>query len=729
MTDADRALLERLVLRGVLSVTQALECQEGCPPGGPAEVPVLLDPMVAWEFEVGESVYSTPQLHDFDGDGLLDVWVVSRDRKGRVLSGLDGRLLAEWSTPKRAESSVAVDDLDGDGADEVVFGCDDGTIAAWTPAKGKALWEAHASAQVLGSPLLADLDGDGRRDVVIGSLDGSLYALAGKTGTPLWKADLGAISSTPALLGGDVVVAVNLEGVFRLRGRTGEVAWHHVLAGDQYPSPAIADLDGDGALDVLDVSGDGAVIALRGETGEAIWRAILPGKAMASPAVADMDGDGRPEAIFATIEGVVVAFDARSGAERWRRALQGSTGSSPAVADLDGDGAPEVVFGSYAKRVLCLQGRPAGRAWTIATGKRSVLLPCTGGAIAAMVEDSGRIAGLSLDDGRIAWRSGPFPGKPLGSLVGYAGKEAAMLACPWEGGLLRLIVKGASADGVILPLGEVRRVAAVAGPQGAGRFLVQTADATVLVDATTGAEVWRKAEAQEALVAQGIGDDADGDGAEDILLQRLSRLTLQSQAGRVLWDAPISSITYVALWLPAGASGDALVVHASSEQVVRGLDGHDGHVLWQRELLSRVEGNSLALPDVDGDGWTDVAIPTASLGLLVLSGKDGREIWRDEAIQGARIAGLLSSGGGAPAMLVVSDPDHGVLAGLDLATGRPVRWQRTPKGAEGRLVPGAASILLTHLEGVAWPMSLALCPGEPAWPRFRHDLGNSGSVR
>ncbi|HSD65120.1 MAG TPA: VCBS repeat-containing protein, partial [Vicinamibacteria bacterium] len=110
-----------------------------------------------------------------------------------------------------------------------------------------------------------------------------------------------------------------------------------------YASPAVADLDGDGAAEV--VWGAYDVVALNGSTGSLKWRATSGQRVWPGVAVADLTGDGTLEVIVGRSGDQVTVYD-RFGSVVWtRNPFGGGEVRTLAVADLETDGVLEIVAG------------------------------------------------------------------------------------------------------------------------------------------------------------------------------------------------------------------------------------------------------------------------------------------------------------------------------------------------------------------------------------------------
>jgi len=114
-----------------------------------------------------------------------------------------------------------------------------------------------------------------------------------------------------------------------------------------YSSPAVADLDGDGKPDVI--WGSYEVVALNGADGSLKWSAPSSNRVWPGIAVADLTGNGTLEVIVGRNADQLTVYD-RFGGVVWTRNPFGGGDElrSLAVADLDKDGQLEIITGRAA---------------------------------------------------------------------------------------------------------------------------------------------------------------------------------------------------------------------------------------------------------------------------------------------------------------------------------------------------------------------------------------------
>lgn len=196
----------------------------------------------------------------------------------------------------------------------------------------------------------------------------------------LWTFDLkspsygggafGELGGEPAIVFGTYFNDAHL---YALRAKEGHLLWKFKSEGGPFDaSVALADIDGDGSVEVLAAdSATGGLFCLDGARGKLLWKYKLPHSTDSPPAVADLDGNGHPDVVVGTMafgdhKGRVVALDARTLKVTWTAEIPGHIQSEPALVDLNADGVLDVIVTTWRgdKAVIALNGKDGQKLWS-----------------------------------------------------------------------------------------------------------------------------------------------------------------------------------------------------------------------------------------------------------------------------------------------------------------------------------------------------------------------------
>jgi hypothetical protein len=322
---------------------------------------------------VQTSGYNTPVPVDIDFDGDLDFLMgVLGGAYNPVANTADNFYHWERTGPEAlalrtrrvldgidlgSETAPALGDVDGDGDLDLVLG---NKVDPRTGNSGQLFLFLNEGSRTTPrlrladtlpirgpfhlAPALGDLDGDGDAELLVGTWnhDVLLFRNEGGRGSPRWVQDT-ALTIRPTRVSNAV--------------------------------PALSDIDGDGDLDLFIGEATGEINFFRNEGTARSPRFVVASDRLdeidvgrrSAPSLADVDGDGLVDLVSGREEGGVVVFR-NAGTRTAARfvPLEGlgvalPPASTPVLGDVDGDGALDLLAGTVSGGLVFYRGTRGGR--------------------------------------------------------------------------------------------------------------------------------------------------------------------------------------------------------------------------------------------------------------------------------------------------------------------------------------------------------------------------------
>lgn len=259
---------------------------------------------------------------------------------------------------------------------------------------------------------------------------------------PLWdsrQAVVHAPALAPVADEREFLVALGAQGgrlaIFPLRGTDAGLplpGWPTTPTGRALSTPVLADLDGDGAVEVAVGSDDGKACLLAQDGAmRSGWPHVLGDGPVGAPAVADLDGDGENDIVFCG-EGVHAFRTDGTPLPGWPVLSDHVGFFEPLLADLEGDSRVEVIVATpQGVWVVDRDGEPVA-GWPVTPGRALVpplmIIDADGDSMLDVVA-ADSIGGIW------AWSAG---GSPLADCAGAApassaGRVASLLGFDADG--------------------------------------------------------------------------------------------------------------------------------------------------------------------------------------------------------------------------------------------------------------------------------------------------------
>jgi hypothetical protein len=525
-------------------------------------------------------------LGDLDGDGRLDIVTGSRDRAWDTVSVLLGQGRGSFSAKTDYYAgfqltSLALGDVDGDGSLDIVTTSEDTNAVAVLLGRGDGTFPGrpiYGPGPALSSLALGDLNGDGRLDVVA-------VGTAGPTGSVV-----GAVSVMMGVGDGSFLSRVDYP------------------CGDNPTEVALADVDGDGNLDVVVAnSGRNTASVLRGH-GDGTFAASLefpagadPSATFLRPAVEDLDGDGKLDVVVMPAWFAPKVLLGKGGGQLSAPLDLGLAAVGAAIGvtlgDVTGDGKLDFAVG----------GRDT---FVVYAGRGD--LTFAGGVISAVGAKVSRFGVGDLDGDGVP---------DLALALDRTGSDGSLAVLHGNG-------NGGFGPGIWHPTNTSPTSAALGDLDGDGRLdLVTVGSDSVDISLGSGDGVFAAAveySTGNMPVAVALGD-CDGDGRQDVVTVNQNAGTVSVLrgigAGKLAAKADWATVDDPAGLVLGDLNGDGRldIVTFNSPVVSLGTVGvllgiGDGRFAAGAEHAVGYGPKTAALGDVNGDGIQDLVVANAGYG-------------------------------------------------------------------------------------------------------------------
>ncbi len=308
---------------------------------------------ILWQQDATDQVYGSATFCDITGDGVVDIFIGGRSPHFKALDGRDGKVIWQYEYEKvkndsilqfarfNFNNSVLVPDQNGDGIKDLLTV--NGGNAAAAPNSEKDRYPAvlllfdSKTGKILASDTMPDGKESYMAPVVFAQPGESQHYIIYGSGGETINGHLYIVSLSDFM-------ARKLSNSRVLAAEAG----HGFIA-----PPVLADISGDGKLDIIAISHGSKTVAIDGAGYQTLWERVIPNtESSNSFAVGHFDDDDIPDFFTFVSKGqwpnstgtLQVLMSGKDGKILFTDSI-GCTGfSSPVVYDLNDDGIDEAIL-------------------------------------------------------------------------------------------------------------------------------------------------------------------------------------------------------------------------------------------------------------------------------------------------------------------------------------------------------------------------------------------------
>ena len=242
----------------------------------------------------------------------------------------------------------------------------------------QAGWPLVLGSASSSSGVIIDLENDGSKEIIFGDQAGMIHVMQ-EDGTPVspFPINTGATIGVAVAVGlvdsddNEDIVIGNDAGHVIAYDCNGNTIFDYNAGGNVKSNPIIADVDGNGAMEVIVCTFPAGAVHIINSNGTSFpnFPATLDSPVMSSAAIGDLNNDGNLEVLVVTLTGSLYAISSNTGSNLsgWPYALGSGSTQGPSISNVDADIDPEVLIATTTGTVFVIDN-DGSLIWDIAAG-------------------------------------------------------------------------------------------------------------------------------------------------------------------------------------------------------------------------------------------------------------------------------------------------------------------------------------------------------------------------